>query len=110
MAHVADREVSQCLTSVAGGELAWSMAIIPASHGVFKAGKLRYIAVARPRRAAQMLDCPTVQEMVGQAKFDINSFVSLVAPKGIPAEIRRQADLKFKTYEHVIKCKGISLD
>ncbi len=146
MAHVAYREVSQLFTSVAAGEPAWSMATIPSSQGVYKAGKLRYIAVAAPRRIAQMPDVPTVQEAGGPANFDINSFVSLVAPKGIPAEvaarinadvqkvladpevkaryntfafealnwspaeIRRQADLKFKTYEQLVKRKNISLD
>lgn len=146
MTHVAYREVSQLFTSVAAGEPAWSMASIPSSQGVFKAGKLRYIAVAAPRRIPQMPDVPTVQEAGGPANFDINSFVSLVAPKGLsaevsakinadvqkvladpevrtrfntfafetlnwtPAEIRRQADLKFKTYEQLVKRKNISLD
>ncbi len=146
MAHVAYREVSQLFTSVATGEPAWSMASIPSSQGVFKAGKIRYLAVAAPKRIAQMPDVPTVQEAGGPASFDINSFVSLVAPKGIPAdvaakinadvqkvladpevksrydtfafealnwsptEIRRQADLKFKTYEQLVKRKNITLE
>lgn len=146
MAHVAYREVSQLFTSVASGDPGWSMASIPSSQGVFKAGKLRYIAVAAPKRIPQMPDVPTVQEAGGPANFDINSFVSLVAPKGLPAdvaakinadvqkvladpevkarfntfafetlnwspaEIRRQADLKFRTYEQLVKRKNISLD
>lgn len=146
MTHVAYREVSQLFTSVATGDPAWSMASIPSSQGVFKAGKIRYIAVAAPKRIAQMPEVPTVQEAGGPANFDINSFVPLVAPKGIPAdvaakinadvqkvladpevkaryntfafetlnwspaEIRRQADIKFKTYEQLVKRKNISLD
>lgn len=113
---------------------------------MFKAGKLRYMAVAALRRIPQMPDVPTVQEAGGTANFDINSFVSLVAPKGIPAgvaakinadvptvladpevkvrdqtsafealnwgpdEIGRQTDVKFKTYEQLLKRKNISLD
>ena len=146
MTHVAYREVSQLFTSVGSGDPAWSMASIPSSQGVYKAGKLRYIAVAAPRRIAQMPDVPTVQEAGGPAHFDINSFVSLVAPKGLPpaiaakinadvqkvladpevkaryntfafealnwtpAEIVKQAGLKFKTYEQLVKRKDISLD
>jgi len=146
MTHVAYREVSQLFTSVGSGDPAWSMASIPSSQGVFKAGKIRYIAVAAPKRIPQMPDVPTVQEAGGPANFDISSFVPLVAPKGLPAEvaakinadvqkvladpevkarfntfafetlnwspaeIRRQADLKFKTYEQLVKRKNISLD
>ena len=146
MAHVAYREVSQLFTSVASGDPGWSMASIPSSQGVFKAGKLRYIAVAAPKRIAQMPDVPTVQEAGGPANFDINSFVSLLAPKGLPpavanrihadvqkvladpevkarfntfafealnwnsAEIRKQVEVKFKTYEQLVKRKDISLD
>jgi tripartite-type tricarboxylate transporter receptor subunit TctC len=87
MSHVAYREVSQLYTSVASEEPAWSMGSIPSSQGMFKAGKIRYIAVAAPKRIPQMPDVPTVQEAGGPANFDINSFVPLVAPKGIAPEL-----------------------
>lgn len=146
MTHVAYREVSQLFTSVGAGDIQWSMASIPSSQGVFKAGKIRYIAVAAAKRIPQMPEVPTVAEAGGPAGFEVNSFVSLVAPKGLPpaiaakinadvlkvladpevkarydnfafetitwspAEIRRQADIKFKVYEQLVKRKNISLD
>lgn len=146
MSHVAFREVSQLYPSVGSGDVAWSMASIPSSQGVFKAGKIRYIAVAAPKRIPQMPEVPTVAEAGGPAGFEVNSFVSLVAPKGMapevankinadvlkvladpeikarfntfafetinwsPAEIRRNADAKFKVYEQLVKRKNISLD
>ena len=146
MTHVAYREVSQLFTSVGTGDVQWSMASIPSSSGVFKAGKIRYIAVAAAKRIPQMPDVPTVAEAGGPAGFEVNSFVSLVAPKGVspaiaakinadvlkvladpdvkdryntfafetltwsPAEIRKQADVKFKTYEQLVKRKNITLD
>lgn len=146
MSHVAFRETSQLFTSVGSGDVQWSMASIPSSQGVFKAGKIRYIAVAAAKRIPQMPEVPTVAEAGGPAGFEVNSFVSLVAPKGLPAavankinadvlkvladpevktrfdtfafevinwspaEIRRQADIKFKTYEKLVKRKNISLD
>ena len=124
----------------------WSMATIPSSQGVYQAGKLRYLAVAAPKRLTQMPDVPTVAEAGGPAGFDVNSFVSLLAPKGLapelaakinadvqkvladpevksryntfafealnwsPADIRRNADIKFKTYQKLIRRKNISLD
>lgn len=88
MQHVPFREVSQLYTAVAGGEPAWSFATLPSSQGAFKAGKLRYLAVAAPRRQPQMPDVPTVAEAGGPAGLEVNSFVVLVAPKGIRPALR----------------------
>jgi tripartite-type tricarboxylate transporter receptor subunit TctC len=88
MTHVAYREVSQLFTSVGSGDIQWSFASIPSSQGVFKAGKIRYIAVAATKRIPQMPDLPTVAEAGGPAGFEVNSFVSLVAPKGLANDVK----------------------
>ncbi len=88
MTHVAYREMSQLFTSVGSGELQWSFGSIPSSAGIFKAGKLRYIAVAGPKRLPQMPDVPTMQESGGPAGFEVNSFVALVSPKGLPRDLQ----------------------
>lgn len=146
MSHVAFREVSQLFSSVATGDVHWSFGSIPSSQGMFKAGKIRYIAVAAPQRIPQMPDVPTMAEAGGPPSLEVNSFVSLLAPKGIspelaakinadvqkvladpdikarfntfafeiiswsPQEIRRNADLKFKTYQQLVQRKNISLE
>ena len=88
MQHVPFREVSQLYTAVASGEPAWSFATLPSSQGPFKAGKIRYLAVAAPKRQPQMPDVPTVAEAGGPAGLEVNSFVVLVAPRGLPAALR----------------------
>ncbi|MEY2952876.1 MAG: hypothetical protein RLZZ401_963, partial [Pseudomonadota bacterium] len=88
MTHVAYREVSQLFTSVGAGDVQWSFGTLPSSQGVYKAGKLRYIAVAAPKRIPQMPDVPTVAEAGGPAGFEVNAFVVLVSPKGIPTDIK----------------------
>ncbi len=146
MTHVAFREVSQLYTSVAAGDIQWAFASIPSSAGVFKAGKIRYIAIAAPKRVPQMPNVPTVAEAGGPKGLDVNSFVVLVAPKGLsaevtarinadvqkvladpdikaryntfafealnwsPEEIRKQADIKSKTYGKLVARKNISLE
>jgi tripartite-type tricarboxylate transporter receptor subunit TctC len=146
MTHVAYREVSQLFTSVGAGDIQWSFASIPSSQGVFKAGKIRYLAVAAAKRLPQMPDVPTVTEATGLAGFDVNSFVVLLSPKGLasdvaakinadvlkvladpevksrfntfafesltwsPDEIRKNADVKSKIYDQLVKRKNISLD
>ncbi len=96
MTHVAFREVSQLYTSVAAGDIQWAFASIPSSAGVFKAGKIRYLAIAAPKRVPQMPNVPTVAEAGGPKGLEVNSFVVLVAPKGLPADIsaRINADVK----------------
>lgn len=88
MQHVPYREVSQLFANVGTGEVPWSFASIPSSQGIYKAGKLRYIAVAAAKRVPQMPDVPTMAEAGGPPSLEVNSFVSLLAPKGVPAAIK----------------------
>jgi tripartite-type tricarboxylate transporter receptor subunit TctC len=88
MTHVAFREVSQLFTSVGSGELQWSFGSIPSSQGIYKAGKLRYIAVAADKRVPQMPGVPTVTEAGGPAGLEVSSFVVLLSPKGIAGDVK----------------------
>ena len=88
MTHVAYREVSQLFTSVGSGDVQWSLGSIPSSQGIFKAGKIRYIAVATAKRLPIMPDVPSVAEAGGPQGFLVNSFVSLLAPKGVAPELK----------------------
>jgi tripartite-type tricarboxylate transporter receptor subunit TctC len=92
MQHVPYREVSQLYTAVASGELAWAFASIPSSQGPYKAGRLKYIAIAGPKRIPQLPDVPTVAESGGPAQLNVNSFVVLVAPKGVPAAVKSKVN------------------
>jgi tripartite-type tricarboxylate transporter receptor subunit TctC len=88
MQHVPYKEVSQLFTSVGAGDVQWSLGTLPSSSGAYKAGKLRYIAVASGKRLPQVPEVPTAREAGGPADFDVNAFVVLVAPKGIAPAVR----------------------
>ncbi len=88
MQHVPFREVSQLFMSVGAGDVNWSFASLPSSQGAYKSGKLRYIAVAASKRIPQLPDVPTVAEAGGPAGLEVNSFVVLLAPRGMPAAVR----------------------
>lgn len=107
MQHVPFREVSQLFTAVASGEPAWSFATLPSSQGPYKAGRIRYLAVAAPKRQPQMPDVPTVAEAGGPKDLEVNSFVVLVAPKGVPAAVRERinADVAAALAEPDIKAR-----
>lgn len=88
MVHVPYKEVSQLYSSVATGEVDWAFGTIPSTRPVYETGKLRYLAIAAPRRHPQYPDVPTVAEAGGPAELDVNSIVSLLAPKGLPDDVR----------------------
>jgi tripartite-type tricarboxylate transporter receptor subunit TctC len=107
MQHVPYREVSQLFTSVGAGDVAWSFGSIPSSQGAYKAGKLRYLAVAAAKRIPQLPEVPTVAEAGGPAGLEVNSFVVLVAPRGLPAAVRDKinADVQKALAEPDIKAR-----
>lgn len=107
MQHVPFREVSQLYTSVGGGDVAWSFASIPSSQGPYKAGKIRYIAVAAAKRIPQMPDVPTIAESGGPTGLEVNSFVVLVAPRGLPPAVRDKinADVQKALAEPDVKAR-----
>ena len=97
MTHVAYREMSQLFSSVGAGDIQWSFGSLPSSQGIYKAGKLRYIAVAAAKRVPQMPNVPTIGEAGGPAGFEVNSFVVLLSPKGLAS------DVKAKIHADVLK-------
>jgi len=107
MQHVPFREVSQLYMSVGSGDVKWSFGSIPSSQGAFKAGKIRYVAVAAPKRIPQMPDVPTVAEAGGPAGLEVNSFVVLVAPRGLAATVRDKinADVQKALAEPDVKAR-----
>ncbi|HMW23070.1 MAG TPA: tripartite tricarboxylate transporter substrate binding protein [Burkholderiaceae bacterium] len=107
MSHVAFRDIGQLYGTVASGELAWAWASIPSSQGVYKAGKLRYLAVAAPKRLPQLPEVPTVGEAGGPAGFDVSSFVVLVTPRGLAPALRAKinADVAHAVADPEVKAR-----
>jgi tripartite-type tricarboxylate transporter receptor subunit TctC len=107
MQHVPFREVSQLYASVGAGDVPWAFGTLPSSQGIYKTGKLRYLAVAAPKRVPQMPEVPTVAEAGGPPNLDVNGFVVLVGPKGLPAPIaeRIHADIATAIAEPDIRAR-----
>ncbi len=88
MQHIPFKDSGQMFTALAGNEIAWALGTIPSSQGVYKANKVRYLAVATPKRIPQMPDVPTVAEAGGPKDFTQSSFVVLAAPRGLAPAVR----------------------
>ena len=96
MEHVVYKETSLLYTGVANGELAFALGTSASSGALQRAGRIRYLAVAGPKRLPAYPDVPTITESGGPAGFDVLGWTSLAAPKGInPAvaqKIRRDME------------------
>jgi tripartite-type tricarboxylate transporter receptor subunit TctC len=58
---------------------------LSAARGLHDSGKIRIIAVAEPKRFAELPDIPTIAETV--PGVEMGSFVALVAPAGTPKAV-----------------------
>ena len=87
MLHVPYKEMSQLYTGVGVDDVTWSFGGLASTQFAYKAGKLRYLAVAAPKRIAQMPEVPTIAESGGPADVHASAFVALLAPKATPAAI-----------------------
>ena len=90
MEHVVYKETSQLYTGVANGELAFALGSSGTSGALQRAGRLKYLAVAGPKRLPAFPDVPTVGESGGPKDFDVLGWTALAAPKGLnPAIVQK---------------------
>jgi tripartite-type tricarboxylate transporter receptor subunit TctC len=87
MTHAPFKEMTQLFAAVANNEVAWSFGSAASSGPMYRAGKVKYLAVAAPKRVAGFTDVPTVAEAGGPANFDVKAWVALLAPRGTPNPI-----------------------
>lgn len=87
MQHVIYKETSMLYTGVANNELAYALGTSASSGALQRAGKLRYLAVAGPRRMPAFPDVPTIAESGGPANFEVVGWTAIVAPKGVPTAV-----------------------
>jgi tripartite-type tricarboxylate transporter receptor subunit TctC len=101
--HVIYKETSQLYTGVANGELAFALGSSATSGSLYRAGRLRYVAVAGPRRLAAFPDVPTVAEAGGPEGFEVTGWTAIAVPRGLdPAvaeKIRRDVEVALTSPE-----------
>ncbi len=86
MEHVIYKETSQLYTGVANGELSFALGSSGTSGALYRASKLRYLAVTGSKRLPAFPDVPTVGESGGPANFDVIGWTAIAAPPGLPPE------------------------
>jgi tripartite-type tricarboxylate transporter receptor subunit TctC len=87
MQHVVYKETSQLYSDVSNGALAFALGTYGTTQALYKAGRLRYVAVIGPKRLAAYPDVPTVRESGGPAELEAIGWTTLAAPRGVPSVV-----------------------
>lgn len=86
--HVPFQGASPAVTALAGGHIDLMPSSRISAAGMRAAGKIKVLGVASARRAgAELADVPTLAEQ-GIKDAESGSWYGLMAPKGIPGEVR----------------------
>ena len=87
MVHVPYKSGGAAMTAVVAGEVQFAFAGIPVAASLASAKKVTPLFVTAARRSAAMADVPSAAE-VGLPDFDIDNWHALLAPAGLPANVR----------------------
>ncbi len=87
MQHVIYKETSQLYSAVATGELSFALGTSATAGPLYRAGKLKFLAVAAPRRIAAYPDVPTFAEAGGPSGFEVSGWTTIAAPKSAPRAV-----------------------
>ncbi len=84
MTHVPFKEIQQLYTAVATGDVEWAFGSAASVAPLYRAGKVKLLAVAGPGRHSAYPDVPTLAESGGPADVQVRAWVALVAPAATP--------------------------
>lgn len=87
MQHVIYKETSQLYTAVATGELSFALGTSATAGSLYRAGRLKFLAIAAPNRIPGFKDVPTVAEAGGPKDFEVTGWTVIAAPKGLPKAV-----------------------
>ncbi len=110
MQHVVYKETTMLYTGVANGELAFALGTNATAGAMQRAGKIRYVGVASPKRVVGFPNVPTVGESGGPAGFEVSGWTAIAAPKGLPKAVtdKIQRDIEKALAEPDVKEKFAS--
>ena len=87
MTHVPFKELPQLYGAVANGEVGWAYGTAATAGPLHRANKVKFLALAAPKRLAAHPDVPTVGEAGGPANLEVKAWVGLFAPRDTPKPI-----------------------
>lgn len=96
MRHVPFRDFGQLYGAVATKEVDWALGSVASAGGLERGGKLRFLAVAAPRRDPLYPNVPATAELAPLRDFDVSAWVGLFTQHASPAALTEAlaADLR----------------
>lgn len=96
MTHVPYRGSAPLMNDLLGGQIPVSFDTVVAAAPQLKGGKVKVLAVTSARRSALLPDVPTLAES-GLPGFEMSSWIAVVAPRGLPADVKTRLGKAFAT-------------
>jgi tripartite-type tricarboxylate transporter receptor subunit TctC len=85
--HIPYKGGAPAISDLLGGQVDATFMNINTATPLVKSGKLRALAITSAKRSAILPDVPTLNE-AGVKGVDVYSWQAVVAPKGLPADVR----------------------
>ena len=86
LVHVPYKGVAPMMTDLLSGQILISIDTVPFSAQYLRAGKIKPLALASATRSRFLPDVPTGAEL-GYAAFNLDAWLALVGPAGLPGEV-----------------------
>ncbi|CAN7619054.1 Bug family tripartite tricarboxylate transporter substrate binding protein [Polaromonas sp. LjRoot131] len=96
MTHVPYKGSGPLMTDLMGGQIPVSFDTVVAASQQLKSGKIRVLAVAMNKRSALLPNVPTMAE-AGYPAVDMNAWLAVVVPKGVPAPVKARLEKALMT-------------
>jgi tripartite-type tricarboxylate transporter receptor subunit TctC len=106
--HVPYKGSAPALTDMIAGRVDVMVDSVPSAGPHIKSGAIRAMGVTTAKRASELPDVPTLQE-VGYKDFDVGILYGIVAPKGTPKNIiaRLNSDLQKSLQKQEVQARLI---
>ena len=88
--HVPYKGSAPALTDVVGGQVTFTFDTSAAVLNHAKTGRLKALGVSSANRAIALPEVPTIAEAGDLAGFDMRGWIGLLAPAGMPRDLRMQ--------------------
>ena len=84
MLHIPFKEIPQVYNAVASGDIDWAFGTAASAGPLYRGKKVKFLAIAAPKRLDGYNDVPTVTEANGPKNFELKTWVAIYAAKGTP--------------------------
>jgi tripartite-type tricarboxylate transporter receptor subunit TctC len=87
MTHIPFKDMMQLYAAVGNGDVAWAFGSVASAGAAYRAGKVKFLAAAAPKRIAGYGSIATVGESGGPEGFEVKAWVGVFAPHGTPGSV-----------------------